>query len=1116
MGSGKHRYAGFISYSQKDKVWAKKLHKALESYRLPIDLPSPAGAAKRKLGRFFRDDEELSGAASLGAALDQAIDGSKALIVVCSPNAAQSKWVDAEIRRFKSNGENAKVLAIIVGGKPDATSPDEQCFPPSLLSKVSPEGELTGEPDEPLAPDASKDPFPKLVTRIVAGLLDVEFDTLWQREKRRILRTRMIGSVAAAALITAGVFGLTRVNSSKVNEQRAESVRLALSAQNALDEDRWDDALRLTVEALPETLSKPNKPIVPEATAVLRRLMTGNAALGVVREYQEPIDFIRYFDDVGLIIATEGGRVEIVDPTSQTIRKTFKVNPKSKPHRNTKFYFGQWVEGREGPPGTWTDYQVLNITDLSTGETLVDYEEAVDDWILIPTLSESTDLIVAKRYPSERRKTLGIFKTNDDVTNPLKTIDLPFETDFSLSYEFYKDSHLLILENVYGESETPPNAFIWSLSDDSLTKLNLPKPEACQGYDKTYVSKTEPQFQVSPDVALASWSIEVSKGSWCVVRWHVATQKPLPLINIGHIGSDRILPVSNTVTASLWREVLYRTPLAGETIEERFDECGTMYIQGISGLLPNLSKWNYNVEDNYLACPDGKDIYFLEGKPLSLNAVMSGHNEDVLMTAVDYESNLMWSASKDNTVREWRYTPQSHDLYGSDNLRDFVHDKTGAFATITSKSQSEIEIHIFYAEGRLISGPIPFNPLSIPNSERYKFSDRQSILFNDAKTLLIAEQFGCGLLDPSSGCPLDRRLTLIDTKDGNIVRSLSDIMPVPFYAKDKRDLSYRISEVTNEIMVATRPDQLTLISLSGDKDKVFTVPEGQVVYDIAYAGGTWWVSTREPLSEYGPDPVRILKLEDGAFTERAMKGGYNAEFHIGPNQNRLLITLRGSTNDVPKWAFTPEHGLQTIDLGPLELEFSEIENVFFNGGGDGISLLPKSYSTMGPLIEIDPATGTASTPNTAQFNSVFDGYTTDPNFEFFLSKESAGYKSQLRIRPTHSNAQYCEDLDKIPLVKFTPVISPSGKHLALKTPENGATSLQVYNLETCSTVFSTPSIGYDHNKVFFSNDETLWLETNSTGYQKFDLGGELDTLLSQGQRLLKRMNSSANVEINNP
>jgi len=149
------RFAGFISYSQKDKVWAKRIHKALETYRLPIGFPQTDALPGRKLGRFFRDDDELSGAESLGDSLDSAIDQSKALIVICSPNSAKSKWVDAEIRRFKRRGNNAKVFAIIVDGKPDPDDPDDQCFPPSLMVEITPNGDLTNIPAEPLAPDAS-------------------------------------------------------------------------------------------------------------------------------------------------------------------------------------------------------------------------------------------------------------------------------------------------------------------------------------------------------------------------------------------------------------------------------------------------------------------------------------------------------------------------------------------------------------------------------------------------------------------------------------------------------------------------------------------------------------------------------------------------------------------------------------------------------------------------------------------------------------------------------------------------------------------------------------------------------------------------------------------------
>src|SRR6516165_4696892 len=85
------RYRAFISYSQRDKPEASKLHRWLETYRAPRGVHAAALGPSRKLGRFFRDDEEMGAAADLGATLRAAIEESESLLVVCSPHSAQSK-----------------------------------------------------------------------------------------------------------------------------------------------------------------------------------------------------------------------------------------------------------------------------------------------------------------------------------------------------------------------------------------------------------------------------------------------------------------------------------------------------------------------------------------------------------------------------------------------------------------------------------------------------------------------------------------------------------------------------------------------------------------------------------------------------------------------------------------------------------------------------------------------------------------------------------------------------------------------------------------------------------------------------------------------------------------
>lgn len=118
MSEPSRRYRAFISYSQKDKTHARRLHQALERYRLPKRVGAGVDAKTRKLGRFFRDDEEMGAATDLGAALQGAIADAESLIVVCSPNAAQSKWVNEEIIHFKRTGRADNIFAVVVAGRP--------------------------------------------------------------------------------------------------------------------------------------------------------------------------------------------------------------------------------------------------------------------------------------------------------------------------------------------------------------------------------------------------------------------------------------------------------------------------------------------------------------------------------------------------------------------------------------------------------------------------------------------------------------------------------------------------------------------------------------------------------------------------------------------------------------------------------------------------------------------------------------------------------------------------------------------------------------------------------------------------------------------------------------
>jgi len=146
------KYRAFLSYSHRDTRWAKWLHGALEGYRIDKELvgrSTAQGPIPKALRPIFRDREDFSAGHSLTQQTLAALEASQFLIVICSPNAAQSQYVNEEIRRFKAMGRADRVIPVIVDGEP--ANPERECFPAALRFKLGPDGAPTDEREEPLA-----------------------------------------------------------------------------------------------------------------------------------------------------------------------------------------------------------------------------------------------------------------------------------------------------------------------------------------------------------------------------------------------------------------------------------------------------------------------------------------------------------------------------------------------------------------------------------------------------------------------------------------------------------------------------------------------------------------------------------------------------------------------------------------------------------------------------------------------------------------------------------------------------------------------------------------------------------------------------------------------------
>lgn len=204
--SAAFRYKAFLSYSHKDHKEARWLHAALEKYRLPkhIEVANQATMSKTRLGRIFRDRDELPAAEDLTAEVKKALQSSEFMIVLCSPRAAASRWVNKEVIEFKKLRGDAAVLPIIIDGEPGAADGGDaalECFPPGVRFRLGKDGSLSRKPAEPIAADVRKsgDGKRRALLKLIAGLMGVGLDQLIEREMQR--KQRRVIAVTAASLV---------------------------------------------------------------------------------------------------------------------------------------------------------------------------------------------------------------------------------------------------------------------------------------------------------------------------------------------------------------------------------------------------------------------------------------------------------------------------------------------------------------------------------------------------------------------------------------------------------------------------------------------------------------------------------------------------------------------------------------------------------------------------------------------------------------------------------------------------------------------------------------------------------------------------------------------------
>ena len=182
MENSRYAYYAFISYNHRDSKQAKWFQEKLENFKFPTTLKKDYGSRiPDSLRPIFRDATDLN-AGVLEENLKRELLDSRFLIVVCSPESAQSEWVNKEVDFFIQNGREDQIIPLIVAGKPDAADEKEQCFVSALRNLKK---EILGISIPELGAE-------KALVKVVAKMLSLKFDQLGQRHERQKRRAKRI------------------------------------------------------------------------------------------------------------------------------------------------------------------------------------------------------------------------------------------------------------------------------------------------------------------------------------------------------------------------------------------------------------------------------------------------------------------------------------------------------------------------------------------------------------------------------------------------------------------------------------------------------------------------------------------------------------------------------------------------------------------------------------------------------------------------------------------------------------------------------------------------------------------------------------------------------------
>jgi FOG: WD40 repeat len=913
------RFDAFISYSHAaDGGLAPALQHALQVFAKPWYV--------RRALRLFRDQTILTATPTLWPNIEGALSESRYFILLASPGAAGSTWVQREVEWWLAHRTPETLMIALTKGRLAWSEPAKDfdwqqtdALPPALKGVLSTEPlwvDLRTATSEGLfSPKAPA--FQDAVASLAAPLRNCPKDDLIGEDVRQHHRALRLARGAVASLVglvialaVAALVALNQRNTAISQQRLATSRQLAAQAVTRLP-TQLDLALLLAHQAFM------TRDTLEARSALLSAQQFSPYLKAFLHGQVTAVDAV-VFSPNGSVLAGAGsdGSVQLWDMATLQpfglrlttgMRKTNEADVASDVRNGVAFSPDGKLLASAGADNA------LRLWDMNTRELAV--PPLTGHQSIVGTRAFSHDGALLASGSWDRTVRLWDPRTGQPSGEPLEAAEMPVT-----GLAFSPDDYLLVVASIDG------GVTVWDVATRTLMGI-VAKPESFS------VGSTR-SIAFSPDGHL----LITTNGTGDIELWDVQKHRELRSPLTGHNGA--VLSIAFNANGT-------RLVSAGQDHTVRQWDMNSM------GALGAPMMGHSDVVKSVAFSPDGRTIasssvdgsvrlWDAEQNP-PLSTTLTGHTSLVTSTTFSPDGRIIASASHDQSIRVWDVSNRC--------LIATLNGHTGIVNTLSFRSQDRLlasggedgtvrfwDVVALQEVGRIETGhaagvkSIAFSPdgTMLVTGGRDAFVEsapRPGVSVSQAVGTIRMWDVATGT---AIGEPLERPMSIVKTvvfsRDGKILASSSDKTVLLWDVASRQPLGAPLTGHTDDVMsLSFSPDGKLLASGSNDGTvRLWDVDQGTNIASLAATSQVHSVAFSPDgalLASAGLD--RTLRLWDVAHREpfaSPIRGG-GASVAFAPN-GRLLVS--GSDNLVRIWDIAVDSWLtRTCMLANRDLSKSE-------------------------------------------------------------------------------------------------------------------------------------------------------------------------------------------------